>query len=164
MLICRKVEYLNFRCKATIRHQVALLDGVISKICKNGKNCRHLQILPILHPTTQCWLMSLSEKRTKPKQGNEDDFLWQISRLKVTNQSLYPPQIIWVCPDIWVFSVLHNRHLSDIWVICQKCQFGVRKAWKALFLQLKPQEMHCKQADSATLKIYFLDSIQILQI
>ena len=62
------------------------------------------------------------------------------------------------------FSVLHNRHLSDILVIFQKCQFGVRKAWKALFLQLKPQEMHCKQADSATLKMYFLDSIQILQI
>ena len=25
-------------------------------------------------------------------------------------QRLYPPQIIWVCPDIWVFSVLHHRH------------------------------------------------------
>ena len=36
-LICRKVEYLNFRCKATIRHQAVLLDGLISKICKNGK-------------------------------------------------------------------------------------------------------------------------------
>ena len=64
------------------------------------------------------------------------------------NQRPHRTQIIWVCPDIWVFSVLHNRHLSDIWVICQKCQFGVRKAWKALFLQLKPQDMHCKQADS----------------
>ena len=39
------------------------------------------------------------------------------------------------------FSVLDNRHLSDIWVICQKCQFGVRKGWKALFLQLKPQAL-----------------------
>ena len=28
------------------------------------------------------------------------------------------------------FSVLHNRHLSDIWVICQKCQFEVCKGCK----------------------------------
>ena len=62
-------------------------------------------------------------------------------------------QIIRVCPDIWVFSVLHNRHLTDIWVIFQKCQFGVRKGWKALFLQLKPQKMHYKQADSAILNV-----------
>ena len=62
-------------------------------------------------------------------------------------------QIIWVCPDIWVFSVLDNRHLADICAFCQKCQFEVRKAWNALFLQLKPHEMHCKQADSAILKI-----------
>ena len=31
---------------------------------------------------------------------------------------------IWICPDVWVFPVLDNRLLSDIWVICQKCQFG----------------------------------------
>ena len=31
---------------------------------------------------------------------------------------------IWICPDVWVFSsVLDNRLLSEIWVICQKCQF-----------------------------------------
>ena len=71
----------------------------------------------------------------------------------IRGQRLQWTQIIWVCPDIWVFSVLDNRHLSDIWVICQKCQFGVRKGWKALFLQLKPQEMHWKQADSGILKI-----------
>ena len=53
----------------------------------------------------------------------------------------------------WVFSVLDNRHLADICAFCQKCQFEVRKAWNALFLQLKPHEMHCKQADSAILKI-----------
>ena len=41
--------------------------------------------------------------------------------LQVTQeQRLYRTQIIWVCSDIWVFSVLDNRHLSDIWVICQK--------------------------------------------
>ena len=40
---------------------------------------------------------------------------------------LQKTQIIWVCPDIWVFQYLHNRHLSDIWVICQKCQFELRK-------------------------------------
>ena len=28
-----------------------------------------------------------------------------------------------------------------------------KKGWKALFFQLKPQEMHCKQEDSATFKI-----------
>ena len=69
------------------------------------------------------------------------------------NQRLQWTQIIWVCPDIWVFSVLDNRHLADICAFCQKCQFEVRKAWNALFLQLKPHEMHCKQADSAILKI-----------
>ena len=46
------------------------------------------------------------------------------------NQRPQPTQIIWVCPDIWVFSSdLENRHLSDIWVICQKCQFEVLKGW-----------------------------------
>ena len=45
-----------------------------------------------------------------------------------------------------IFSVLHNRHLSDIWVICQKCKFEVRKGCKGLFLQSKAQDMHCKQA------------------
>ena len=70
-----------------------------------------------------------------------------------SNQRLQWTQIIWVCPDIWVFSVLDNRHLADICAFCQKCQFEVRKAWNALFLQLKPHEMHCKQADSAILKI-----------
>ena len=69
------------------------------------------------------------------------------------SQRLQWTQIIWVCPDIWVFSVLDNRHLADICAFCQKCQFEVRKAWNALFLQLKPHEMHCKQADSAILKI-----------
>ena len=43
------------------------------------------------------------------------------------DQGLESTQIIWVCSDIWVFSVLHNRHFSDIWVICQKCQFEVSK-------------------------------------
>ena len=70
-----------------------------------------------------------------------------------SKQRLQWTQIIWVCPDIWVFSVLDNRHLADICAFCQKCQFEVRKAWNALFLQLKPHEMHCKQADSAILKI-----------
>ena len=69
------------------------------------------------------------------------------------HQRLQWTQIIWVCPDIWVFSVLDNRHLADICAFCQKCQFEVRKAWNALFLQLKPHEMHCKQPDSAILKI-----------
>ena len=68
-------------------------------------------------------------------------------------QRLHRAQIICVCADICAFSVLDNRHLADICAICQKCQFEVRKGWKALFLQLKPQEMHCKQADSAILKI-----------
>ena len=72
---------------------------------------------------------------------------------KTFPQRLQWTQIIWVCPDIWVFSVLDNRHLADICAFCQKCQFEVRKAWNALFLQLKPHEMHCKQADSAILKI-----------
>ena len=57
-----------------------------------------------------------------------------------------------------------SRYLSFFQLdICQKSQFRVKKGWKALFLQLKPQEMHWKQEDSATLKIYFLDSFQILQ-
>ena len=74
-----------------------------------------------------------------------------ISHVLCSIQRLHRIQIIWVCSDIWVFSVLDNRHLSDIWVICQKCQFEERKGWKALFLQ--SQEMHCKQADSAILKL-----------
>ena len=49
-------------------------------------------------------------------------------------QRLYPPQIIWVCPDIWVFSVLDNRLLSDIWVFCQKCYFEVRMDCKEALL------------------------------
>ena len=31
---------------------------------------------------------------------------------------------IWICLDVWLFSVLDNRLLSKIWVIVQKCQFG----------------------------------------
>ena len=73
--------------------------------------------------------------------------------IRTRTQRLQWTQIIWVCPDIWVFSVLDNRHLADICAFCQKCQFEVRKAWNALFLQLKAHEMHCKQADSAILKI-----------
>ena len=105
--------------------------------------------------SSQCRLVILPQTDTQTKT--------QPNTQTPCQQRPQPTQIIWVCPDIWFFSVLHNRHLPDIWVICQKCQFGVRKGWKALFLQLKPQEMHCKQADSATLKIYFFDSIQILQ-
>ena len=73
--------------------------------------------------------------------------------LQQHQQRLHRVQIICVCADICAFSVLDNRHLADICAICQKCQFEVRKGWKALFLQLKPQEMHCKQADSAILKL-----------
>ena len=46
-----------------------------------------------------------------------------ISHVLCSIQRLHRIQIIWVCTDIWVFPVLDNRHLSDIWVICQKCQF-----------------------------------------
>ena len=77
------------------------------------------------------------------------------------NQRLHWTQIIWVCPDIWVFSVLDNRHLSDIWVICQKCQFEERKGWKALFLQ--SQEMQYNKQTLPYWNFYFLDPIQILQ-
>ena len=35
--------------------------------------------------------------------------------------------------------------------------------WKAMLLQLKPQEMHCKQAALPYWTFHFLDSIQILQ-
>ena len=74
-------------------------------------------------------------------------------------------QIICICADICAFSILDNRHLADICAICQKCQFGVRKAWKALFLQFKPQEMHYKQADSAILKLFvFYSILQLLKI
>ena len=52
-----------------------------------------------------------------------------------SEQRLDLTQIIWVCSDIWVFSVLHNRHLSDIWVIFQKYQYEARKDCKGLFLQ-----------------------------
>ena len=62
-------------------------------------------------------------------------------------------QIICICPDICAFSILDNRHLSDICAICQKCQFEVRKGWQVLLLQSKAEDMHCKQADSAILKL-----------
>ena len=55
-----------------------------------------------------------------------------VKYLKNWEQRLHRTQIIWVCPDIWVFSVLHNIHLSDIWVICQKCQFDIWKVKKGL--------------------------------
>ena len=130
MLICRKVEYLNFRCKATIRHQVALLDGVISKICKNGKMCRHLQILPILHPTTQCWLMSLSEKRTEPKQGNEDDFLWQISRLKVKPMRLIDHwKLLGYVWNLWLNNSYHEHRGKRVGLIAYTVVKTTKTGW-----------------------------------
>ena len=66
-------------------------------------------------------------------------------------------QIICICPDICAFSVLHNRHCADICTICQKCQFEVRKGWQVLLLQSEAEDMHCKQADSATLKYLLLE-------
>ena len=67
-------------------------------------------------------------------------------------------QIICICPDICAFSVLDNRHLSDICAICQKCQFEVRKGWQVLLLQSKAEDMHCKQADSAILKLLLVQA------
>ena len=66
-------------------------------------------------------------------------------------------QTICICPDICAFSVLHNRHCADICTICQKCQFEVRKGWQVLLLQSEAEDMHCKQADSATLKYLLLE-------
>ena len=72
-------------------------------------------------------------------------------------QFCQPVQIICNCPDICAFSVLHNRHCADICTICQKCQFEVRKGWQVLLLQSEAEDMHCKQADSATLKYLLLE-------
>ena len=52
-------------------------------------------------------------------------------------QCCQPVQIICICPDIWAFSVLDNRHCADICTSCQKCQFEVRKGWQVLLLQSK---------------------------
>jgi len=41
---------------------------------------------------------------------NITDQLQRLVKCFPGSQRLYPPQIIWVCPDIWVFSVLHHRH------------------------------------------------------
>ena len=76
--------------------------------------------------------------------------IWTFSRR--FQQSCQPVQIICICPDICAFSVLHNRHCADICTICQKYQFEVRKGWWVLLLQSEAEDMHCKQADSATLK------------
>ena len=67
-------------------------------------------------------------------------------------QCCQPVQIICICPDICAFSVLDNRHCADICAFCQKCQFEVEKGRQVLLLQSKADDMHCKQADSATLK------------
>ena len=67
-------------------------------------------------------------------------------------------QIICICPDICAFSVLHHRHLSDICAFCQKCQFEVKKGWQVLLLQSKAEDMHCKQADSAILKLLLVQA------
>ena len=80
------------------------------------------------HPNLQCQV---------PSVGNNSCLLATSSQLLSLSRALHwwsgqrpqPTQIIWVCPDIWVFSVLGNRLLSDIWVICQKCQFEVSKGW-----------------------------------
>ena len=69
-----------------------------------------------------------------------------------------PVQIICICPDICAFSVLHHRHLSDICAFCQKCQFEVKKGWQVLLLQSKAEDMHCKQADSAILKLLLVQA------
>ena len=61
-------------------------------------------------------------------------YFWNLSLDLIRFQRLYPPQIIWVCPDIWVFSVLDNRLLSDIWVFCQKCYFEVKMDCKEALL------------------------------
>ena len=67
-------------------------------------------------------------------------------------------QIICICPDICVSSVLNNRHCADICTICQKCQFGVRKGWQVLLFQSKAEDMYCNQADSAILKLSFVQA------
>ena len=71
----------------------------------------------------------------------------------VTHQCCQPVQIICICPDICAFSVLDNRHCADICAFCQKCQFEVEKGRQVLLLQSKAEDMHCKQADSAILKL-----------
>ena len=68
-------------------------------------------------------------------------------------QCCQPVQIICICPDICAFSVLDNRHCADICAFCQKCQFEVEKGRQVLLLQSKAEDMHCKQADSAILKL-----------
>ena len=52
-------------------------------------------------------------------------------------------------------SVLQNRHLSDIWVICLKCQFEVRKGCKGLFPQSKSQNIHWKKSFHGFWKAWF---------
>jgi len=74
------------------------------------------------------------------------------------DQRPQPVQIICICPDICAFSVLDNRHCADICTICQKCQFEVRKGWQVLLLQSKAEDMYCNQADSAILKLSFVQA------
>ena len=93
---------------------------------------------------------------------NIDEQLWQLWQKHANlvwfgNQRCQPVQIICICPDICAFSVLHNRHCADICTICQKCQFEVRKGWQVLLVQSEAEDMHCKQADSATLKYLLLE-------
>ena len=87
---------------------------------------------------------------TSQCNGYNDEFY---SSKNHCSQRPQPVQIICICPDICAFSVLHHRHLSDICAFCQKCQFEGKKGWQVLLLQSKAEDMHCKQADSAILKL-----------
>jgi len=80
------------------------------------------------------------------------------------DQRPQPVQIICICPDICAFSVLHLRHLSDICAFCQKCQFEGKKGWQVLLLQSKAEDMRCKQADSAILRLLLVQGPWTLKV
>ena len=87
---------LDFTAESVLRNkspaQVKLLFLPIVKLAKMSHI--HINIAGCFG----CWILDWTWS-----SGSKFSLLYR-------RQRLYPPQIIWVCPDIWVFSVLHHRH------------------------------------------------------
>ena len=97
-------------------------DIIIHILCQENKHSR--KGIVFITATFEKFVVLVHISWTKKHCSNKG----MIAQARI--QGLEQTQIIWVCPDIWVFSVLHYRHLSHICAICQKCKFEVGRAVK----------------------------------
>ena len=71
------------------------------------------------------WTLQAFRLKVKCWHDNHGQLYPWVSRVR--DQRLYRTQIIWVCSDIWVFSVLDNRLLADKLSHLPKVSIWIRK-------------------------------------